>query len=127
MTVTREDKVRQFLEAAGKKPWDKDLSAVDWSFLNGFLEETYELKEAMEKYINRPTPSNREELCKEWADVQIVLSNLAVYFDIPASAAFNRVHQNNMTKIGPDGTVTKRADGKILKPDNYVKPDMSGL
>ena len=127
MTVTREDKVRQFLEAAGKKPWDGDISTIDRSFLNGFAEETCELKEAMEKYINHPTPGNREGLCKEWADVQIVLSNLAVYFDIPASAAFNRVHQNNMTKIGPDGVVKLREDGKILKPDSYVKADMSGL
>lgn len=126
MTITREDKVAQFLRAAGKTPW---LEGDDYelSYENNLKEETKELVEAMRNYDEELTAKNRAELCKEWADVQVVLSNIAVYFDIPSDPAFNRVHQNNMTKIGPDGKVKKRADGKILKPEGYVKPDMSGL
>lgn len=126
MTITREQKVAQFLKAAGKRPFKKG-DPYELSYENNLKEETKELREAMFAYYNDPTPKTRAELCKEWADVQVVLSNIAVWLDIPADAAFNRVHENNMTKIGPDGKVKKREDGKILKPEGYVKPDMSGL
>lgn len=41
--------------------------------------------------------------------------------------AFNRVHENNMTKIGPDGKVIRNAAGKILKPSNFVPVNLSDL
>ena len=30
-----------------------------------------------------------------------------------------------MSKVGPDGEVIRREDGKILKPDNWTPPDVS--
>ena len=33
--------------------------------------------------------------------------------------AFNRVHDNNMTKVGPDGKVLRNPEGKILKPSGF--------
>nr|WP_319513391.1 hypothetical protein [uncultured Cohaesibacter sp.] len=41
--------------------------------------------------------------------------------------AFGRVHKSNMSKLQPDGTVKRREDGKILKPDTYVAPDLTDL
>jgi len=41
--------------------------------------------------------------------------------------AFRIVHRNNMSKVQPDGTVKRREDGKVLKPDNYVPVDLTGL
>lgn len=41
--------------------------------------------------------------------------------------AFNRVHANNMTKVGADGKVLRNPDGKILKPDNFVPVDLTDL
>lgn len=41
--------------------------------------------------------------------------------------AFNRVHANNMTKVGADGKVLRNPDGKILKPENFVPVDLSDL
>lgn len=124
--LTREDKTAQFLKAAGKKPWAPG-QPFDASYNNNLREETKELLQAVCDYALEPGTDNRKNLCKEWADVQVVLSNIAWYFGIPADAAYNRVTENNMTKVGPDGAVKLRADGKILKPDNYVKADMSGL
>lgn len=37
---------------------------------------------------------------------------------------FNEVHKANMNKIHPDGTVHRRADGKILKPEGWKEPDV---
>lgn len=33
------------------------------------------------------------------------------------------VHAANMAKRQPDGTVKRREDGKIIKPDDWVAPD----
>ena len=123
---SREQKVGRFLKAAGKSPWDNDPNNYDVSHENNLGEEFNELDEAIYHYTQNPNEDNRASLCKEWADAQVVLSNVAWYFDIPADVAFNRVHNNNMTKV-VDGKVLLREDGKVLKPEGYVKPDMRGI
>lgn len=42
-------------------------------------------------------------------------------------AAFIRVHESNMTKLGDDGKPIKREDGKILKSENYKPPVLDDL
>jgi hypothetical protein len=32
-----------------------------------------------------------------------------------------------MTKIGPDGSVSRREDGKVLKGEHYEAPDVTGV
>ena len=122
---TREQKVGRFLKAAGKSPFVSNKN-YDVSHENNLDEEINELLEAISNYRFNPNEDTRANLCKEWADAQVVLSNIAWYFQIPASVAFNRVHNNNMTKV-VDGKVILREDGKILKPEGYVKPDMRGI
>ncbi|TXI90893.1 MAG: hypothetical protein E6Q36_00570, partial [Chryseobacterium sp.] len=41
--------------------------------------------------------------------------------------AFELVHKNNMTKVGPDGKVLRNPDGKILKPQGFVPVDLTTL
>lgn len=123
--MSREEKVDEFRKAGGKKNFDEAPEDVDM-VLDCVGEEGNEFFEAAEDYIENQNPETRAQLCKEWADLQYVLSQAAVYFDIPASASFNRVHNSNMTKV-VDGKVIYREDGKILKPETYVAPDMGGL
>jgi predicted HAD superfamily Cof-like phosphohydrolase len=96
-------------------------------FVNCFSEELSEFNEAMADYISNPTEETRANMVKEWADAQYTLSGLAYFFEIDGEEAFTRVADNNMTKVGADGKVVKREDGKILKPEGYEKPDMKGL
>lgn len=120
--ATREERVLAFrhaAEAKGAPPLTKELV---WKC---FYEESKELDEAADAYEADPTPENRANLVKEWADVQCVLSQLALYYDISGRVAFNRVADNNLTKVA-DGAII-REDGKILKPEGYVKADMRGL
>lgn len=126
MTTTREDKVNAFRKAGGKNS-TFDKTPEDFGVVMRCLTEEYvEFDEAADKYASNPTARNRRELCKEWADLQYVLSQAALFFEIPADAAFNRVHNSNMTKV-VDGKARYREDGKILKPDTYEAPDMGGL
>jgi len=125
--TTREEKVNAFRKAADKVDFDGSESSVDESIATCIVEELNEFFIACEDYVrDKDNPQFRAELCKEWADLQYVVSQAAVYFNIPADAAFNRVHNSNMTKV-VDGKVIFREDGKILKPDTYVAPDMLGL
>lgn len=129
--MTREDKVNEFYKAGAKKTFEqfddlRDAIAQVELCLDVHDEETGELFEAIDQYLIERNEENRAQLCKEWADCQYTLSQIAVLFDIPADAAFNRVHESNMTKV-IDGKVVYREDGKILKPEGYVAPNMRGL
>lgn len=42
-------------------------------------------------------------------------------------AAFEAVHDSNMSKLDDDGKPIRREDGKILKGPNYKAPDMMGI
>ena len=66
-------------------------------------------------------------LLKELCDLQYVLSGFVVTFGLPFDEAFKRVHESNMSKLGPDGKPIYREDGKVLKGPNYKKPDLSDL
>jgi predicted HAD superfamily Cof-like phosphohydrolase len=67
-----------------------------------------------------------EALAKELADVLYVVYGTADLLDIPLEAVFAEVHRSNMSKIGLNGEVIRREDGKILKPDSYRPADITG-
>lgn len=69
----------------------------------------------------------RARLLKELCDLQVVLSGTAVALGLPLDKAFARVHESNMSKVGPDGQPIYREDGKVLKGPNYKPPDLSDL
>lgn len=71
-------------------------------------------------------PQTKLKMFKELADVQYVVSGMAVSLGIPLEEVFRRVHESNMSKL-VDGKPLKRADGKFLKGPNYKKPDLSDL
>ena len=130
--MSREAKVNEFRRAAGKGSYDwlNEPGNVDLSVMNSLEEEFNEFVEAEEYYRSACKHGHgiaeaRANLCKEWADLQYVVSQAAVYYEIP-NEAFDRVHSSNMTKV-VDGKIVFRSDGKIMKPETYVKPDMSGL
>jgi predicted HAD superfamily Cof-like phosphohydrolase len=43
---------------------------------------------------------------------------------VDAMHAFVEVHLANMRKLGPDGLPMKREDGKVMKPQGWVAPDI---
>lgn len=124
LDITREGKVALFNAQAGNKSFseggDPGLQVLC------FAEELAEFNEALAGYLVVPNTETRKELIKEWADVQVTLSNFAWFFEFNGEEAFNRVHENNMTKF-VNGQLFKNSDGKVMKPEGYVKADMEGL
>ena len=65
---------------------------------------------------------------KELADLVYVIYGYANAMGYNLDEAIKRVHENNLGRcIQPDGSVQRRADGKILKNKDYPKVDLTGL
>jgi len=132
--MTYETSAREFSRAFNQ-PLDntgttEDLLALRYKLL---FEEVIELRNEMaiamaeSHFKDGIQPKTWERLLKELADVQYVVSGLAVTFGLPLEEAFNRVHKSNMSKLGEDGTPIYREDGKVLKGPNYAPPDLEDL
>ncbi|MFF2099947.1 MazG nucleotide pyrophosphohydrolase domain-containing protein [Streptomyces sp. NPDC058202] len=66
-----------------------------------------------------------DRLAHELADVVYVAYGTALVHGIDLDAVIAEIHRANMTKIGPDGQVARRADGKVLKGAHYRAPDVA--
>ena len=65
---------------------------------------------------------------KELADLLYVIYGYANARGWDVEEALRRVHKNNMGRMyQPDGTIKRRADGKIEKNKDYPKVDLSDL
>ena len=64
---------------------------------------------------------------KELTDLLYVAYQFAEVKGWDLDEAFRRVHYSNMSKIGPDGRVLYRDDGKVLKGPSYQPPDLHDL
>ncbi|WP_328678114.1 hypothetical protein OG226_14900 [Streptomyces sp. NBC_01261] len=68
-----------------------------------------------------------DRLAHELADVVYVAYGTALVHGFDLDAVIAEIHRANMTKIGPDGEIARRADGKVLKGEYYEAPDVSGV
>ncbi|MGW2618125.1 pyrophosphohydrolase domain-containing protein [Streptomyces sp. NPDC001500] len=68
-----------------------------------------------------------DRLAHELADVVYVAYGTALVHGIDLDAVLAEIHRSNMTKLGPDGRVARRADGKVLKGEHYRVPDVSAV
>lgn len=59
-----------------------------------------------------------------WASANITLTTFTTE---EVMEGFRRVHKSNMSKLTEDGKVLRREDGKVLKSDQYLPPDLSDL
>ncbi|QNP69802.1 hypothetical protein IAG44_10305 [Streptomyces roseirectus] len=68
-----------------------------------------------------------DRLAHELADVVYVAYGTALVHGIDLDAVLAEIHRSNMTKLGPDGEVARRADGKVLKGEHYEAPDVAAV
>ena len=68
------------------------------------------------------------ESIKELVDILYVTYGALLAMGIhDVTPFFEEVHHSNMSKVWADGTVHKREDGKILKPDSYMPANIQGI
>ncbi|MGW1915494.1 pyrophosphohydrolase domain-containing protein [Streptomyces sp. NPDC002076] len=68
-----------------------------------------------------------DKLAHELADVVYVAYGTALVHGIDLDQVIAEIHRANMSKLGPDGQVARRADGKVLKGEHYRAPDVSAV
>jgi len=71
---------------------------------------------------------NEDDLPEMNANTELLIDLLEAFarHNVPVRA-LERVHANNMSKVHPDGTIKRREDGKVLKPEGYQPCDLSDL
>ena len=110
--TTTMDKVREFAEVMGQKP-DPEMSATL------VREEFLEWSEARYLY-NYGGSSNHKDELKELSDLVYVIYGYANARGWNLDEAIKRVHQNNIGRcVQPDGSIKRRADGKIIKNPDF--------
>lgn len=119
--------------SVAEQPGDTEWSIKNLKLRKNLIKEEFE--EVMGSFIaiidglhefGDVAQIEKENLLKEMADLQYVLSGTAERLGLPLQQAFVRVHKSNMSKF-VNGQALRREDGKILKGKNYKAPDLSDL
>jgi predicted HAD superfamily Cof-like phosphohydrolase len=92
------------------------LSGSEFKLRYGHMAE--ELREYLDAFID----GDYFEQIDALVDLLYVTYGTAVAMGVDIEPFFQAVHKSNMTKTGE-----QRADGKILKGDAYVAPDIQGV
>ena len=110
MAINIEESVRTFMNAVGQ---GKDEGKYAFDLRLRLLEEEFnEFMEALDW-------GDDVFIAKEAADLVYVVVGTCISRGIPFNEVFAALQASNMSKIGPDGTVTTREDGKILKGEHF--------
>lgn len=67
------------------------------------------------------------EVADALTDLLYVVYGAGHTFGIDLDKTFAEVHRSNMSKLGEDGRPVRRADGKVLKGQNYSPPDLTKI
>lgn len=133
-TLEREDYVREFHDAMGhssdvKNPTERLLELRFRLISEEYEELKHELATAMAEthFKDGVTIKTKERILKELADLQYVISGMAVALGLPLQIAFIRVHKSNMSKLGDNGKPLYRDDGKVMKGPNYRPAHLEDL
>ena len=108
--------VKEFNDVMGNEP--------DITLWGKLIEEEYE--EWLTEYYKDKDWDPEKEL-KELCDLVYVILGHAYMMKYDIEEAFKRVHQSNMSKLGPDGLPVRNENGKVLKGPNYIPADLHGL
>ncbi len=117
------------MECAINEPLSVDVLQLRINLLEEEMKELKTEADTLREELqqNHSTkPETRARFLKELADLQYVLSGMAVSFNLPLDEAFERVHTSNLSKL-VNGKPLKREDGKFLKGPNYQPPYLDDL
>lgn len=110
--------VRKFMTASGQTETGYGDQAD--LYLNLITEEYLELLYAFEH-------RDIVEIADACADLKWVIEGLEHTLDLPQQQIWDEVARSNLAKISENGTVLRREDGKILKPEGWTEPNIAGI
>lgn len=102
--------------------WDR-ATGLDASLdlrVDVMTEEWIELHEAIES-------EDEVAIADACADLIWTVLGLAHHYRFPFDAVWDEVRRSNAAKVGPNGEVHRREDGKIVKPPEWSPPDIKRI
>lgn len=86
-------------------------------------------KEELDEYIVAAGEEDLVEVLDALADqLYIIFGTICKHgLQNHIEKAFDLVHENNMSKLGPDGEAVIREDGKIIKPEGFKKVELKDI
>ena len=121
--MTNFEKVEQFMNAFGqavrKSPTtgDPDLQRLRIDLI----------REELDEFVDAISEDNVIEMADALTDILYVVYGAGHAFGIDLDACFDEVHNSNMSKLGSMGKPIYRADGKVMKGENYFPPDLTKI
>lgn len=121
MTTDYQGLVREFHETFGHPVADRPtLPDLALASLRVAL-----IKEELEELRAALIDGNVIEIADALGDILYVTFGAGVAFGIGLDEVFEEIQRSNMAKLGPDGKPILREDGKILKPDGWMPPNIA--
>lgn len=68
-----------------------------------------------------------QNMCAEMADLVYVIMQQANVYGLPLTEFYSAIHKANMGKVGEDGKVERREDGKVMKPNEWKPADLDAI
>lgn len=90
----------------------------------------YELmKEENEEYLEAVSNDDLIEIADALGDMMYILCGTIIEHGLQdkIEAVFDEIQRSNMSKLDENGNPIYREDGKVLKGQNYFKPDFSKI
>lgn len=90
----------------------------------------YELiREENEEYLEACKNGDLTEIADALGDLLYILCGTILRHGLQdkMEAVFLEIQRSNMSKLGADGKPIYREDGKVLKGENYFKPNISSI
>lgn len=120
------DFVREFHDAFGIE--NKDQPTVDIDPKTVLLR--YKLmREENEEYLEAAENGDLVEVADALGDMLYILCGTMLSHGMQHKIAevFEEIQRSNMSKLDKDGKPIYREDGKVMKSDQYFKPDIAAI
>jgi len=104
------------------KACDQSVDKFHGSQYNMYVTLIDEEREELEQAINN---GDQVEQLDALIDILVVTIGAIHSAGFDAEGAWKEVMRSNFSKVGDDGKVRKREDGKVLKPIGYSPPQLS--
>jgi predicted HAD superfamily Cof-like phosphohydrolase len=85
------------------------------------------LEEEFSEFVSASERGDLVSIADALADIVYVIYGTALTYGIDLDLALQEVHRSNMSKLGSDGKPLIRADGKVLKSEQYFPPDIASV
>ncbi len=87
------------------------------------------MKEENEEYLEAVQSNNLIEIADALGDMLYILCVTIIEHGLQEKieAVFDEIQRSNMSKLDENGNPIYREDGKVMKSNNYFKPDFSKI